>query len=200
MFDKYLLDFHKHVLWLHLSIDIVVFVELAVVLDDLLSLVLVCNKPLLDAFNVIVTSPTGLPPLQQPIRHHFLTALQMEDEWKVNLVAHKLFPLGKVLDISGKPVDQEATSLEACLLHGFFEKTDSDVTGYNFSFFDVVLNDLSILRPLSFSFFSEQVTGREMDEFELFFDAVTLGAFARPRPSKDEDNGCLFSLHQQNKI
>ena len=42
MFDKYLLDFHKHILWLHLSIDIVVFVELAVVLDDLLSLVLVC--------------------------------------------------------------------------------------------------------------------------------------------------------------
>ena len=73
MFHKYFVDFLEDLIRLYLWVDVVAFVELRVVLDDLFSLVLVSCKSLLYAVYVIIGTSACFSSLEQTVQHHFLS-------------------------------------------------------------------------------------------------------------------------------
>ncbi len=75
MLNKYFIDLLKHLVRLYLWVNIIVFIELGVVLDDLFRLVLVGCKSLLYAVYVIVRTSACLSSLEQTIQHHFFATL-----------------------------------------------------------------------------------------------------------------------------
>lgn len=105
----------------------------------------------------------------------------MEDEGDIDPIVHDLFPGAEIFDVSGKAVDEEATSMQAGLLHCSLKEHDGDLTWYDLSLDDVLLDDLSVLRTWLFPFGTEKVTGREMDEFELLHDVLTLRTLSGAR-------------------
>ena len=155
MLFEYFCYLFEHLLRLDFWIYVVVFIQFTVVLYYLLCLVLICHKPLLYAFNIVITSSTCFSPLKKSVCHHFLTTLQVKDKWKVYLLVHQLLPFWKVLHVSWESINEEPTSFKSSFVHSFFEKANSNLTRNNFSFLDIAFNDLTVLRPWSFSFFSK---------------------------------------------
>lgn len=79
--------------------------------------------------------------------------------------------------------------------HGSLKKHDSDLTWYDFSFNDVLFDDLTVLGTWLLPLGTQKVTSREMDELKLIHYALALRAFAGAWTAEDEDHCCIFLLH-----
>ena len=121
MLHEDFLDLVKDLFWLDFRIDVVIFIELAKILDYFLGFVLVSYKPLFNTLDIIVTSSTRLSTFKQSVCHDFLTTLQVQNKRHVNFFIHQLFPFWKVLHISWESIDQETTSLETWFAHSLIE-------------------------------------------------------------------------------
>ena len=92
MLHEDFLDLVKYLFWLDFGIDVVVFIELAKILDYFLGFVLISYKPLFNTLDIIVTSSTRFSTFKQPVCHDFLTTLQVQNKRHVNFFIHQLFP------------------------------------------------------------------------------------------------------------
>lgn len=94
MFHKDLLDLLENLVRFDLWVDVVVFVELRVVFDDLFGFVFVSYKSLLYAVYVIVWAAACLASLEQTVQHHLLPTLQVQDKREIYLDSHNSLPSG----------------------------------------------------------------------------------------------------------
>jgi hypothetical protein len=169
------------------------------VVDDLHGLLIIGPEPLLNTLDIIIRPPTRLSPLQQAVQHHLFGTDQMQDEGDVHLLAHQLVPGIQILQIPGKPVNQEPPALEPMLLHGPLQQHDGDLAGHDLALDDVLLDDLPELRPRLLPLSPQEVARGEVDELKVVLDTLALRPLAGSWPAEDEDH-CGVLTHQHNKI
>jgi len=185
----------KNLLGLSFGIDVHILLQLIIILDDLPRLRLVCDKPLLDALQIIVRPSAGLAPFQQSGEHHLLAALEVEDEGDVDGIVHQFLPGRQVLNVPGKAVNQKPAALHARPLHRLLQQHHRDLAGHYLPLHDEALYRLAELRPRLLTLRPQKVARGEVHEVELCLDTLALSALARAGPAEDEDHSCLLALH-----
>ena len=85
--------------------------------------------------------------------------------------------------------------MKAGFFHSALKKHDSDLTWHDFSFNDVLLDDLAVLRTWLLSLGPQKVAGRQMNELKLIHYALALRPLAGPWTAKDKDHSFIFLLH-----
>ena len=110
------------------------------VVDDWTGELLVGLEPLDDGVEVVVCPAARLPPLEKPLLHHLLGAVEEEQELDARL-HHNALPAPQVVHISGKPVDQKFRA--PGFLHRGFEQTHGDLRGNDLSLSNALVDQVS---------------------------------------------------------
>lgn len=144
----------------------------------------------LNRLDVIVDPATRLTAFQQPLQHHVFWTIKEQNKLARN---DDLFECDSLVHFPWEPIDKELCKTSPHTVFDFcFEKCDGDLLWHNQTFCDVVVDQRSVLGPLTLLFLTQQVTCRQMDELVIFNQFVTLGALACTWTTKNEDHGDLF--------
>lgn len=178
----------------------------------------ILTETLLDRFNVVVSTTRGLAPLEQPLEHHLLTALQEENKLTR---ADRLVELGGLVHLAWETVDEESslavaplglvlignrvTGLGSALLlqslsDGVGEQSHGDFHGDDLAFLDVVGNHGAVLRTGALLFGTKKVTGAEVDEAVVLDETGALRALSSTRTAKNENDGDFGSVEARGVL
>ena len=68
--------------------------------------------------------------------------------------------------------------MKSRFFHGFLEKHNSNLAGHNFAFYNILLDDLAVLRSRCLSLSPKQVACREVHKFEFILNSLALSSLS----------------------
>merc|ERR1719400_463643 len=179
-------------------VKLVYKIQFLEVLDDGHGGLLIGHKPLLQTLLVIVRPATPrCASAQAPSRAYLLAAVEEENTLEVHLVPHLLGPSLEVVLVPGEAIDQKP--ILVALGHGALQQRAGDLHRDDGAIGDVVLYQLSKLRPRLGSLLPQQISSRKMNMSKVLHDSGALSALASPGAPQHEDH-VGFAHHKRSRF